>query len=67
MAPATRRAGGPDSLAGMSASLRPGAVPGASFAQFAKLTLKHAQRDYGRTSNEASAVHAGWDTVKVRL
>jgi Zn-dependent metalloprotease len=39
--------------------------PGATFAQFARLTLKHAQRKYGRTSREADAVRAGWDAVKV--
>jgi len=34
----------------------------ATFAEFARLTLKHAQR---RTSSEADAVRAGWDAVKV--
>jgi Zn-dependent metalloprotease len=37
----------------------------ATFSQFARLTLKHAQRTYGRTSNEANAVQAGWEAVKV--
>jgi Zn-dependent metalloprotease len=45
----------------------PALHPGASFAQFAKLTLKHAQRDYGQGSSEATAVRAGWDAVKVPL
>ena len=39
----------------------------ATFAEFARLTLKHAQRKYGRASNEASAVKAGWDAVKIRV
>ena len=43
----------------------PALQPGASFAQFARLTLKHAQREYGRTSRELDAVRAGWDAVKV--
>ena len=45
----------------------PGLRPAASFAQFARLTLKHAQRDYGPESKEANAVRAGWDAVKVRF
>jgi Zn-dependent metalloprotease len=45
----------------------PALHPGASFAQFAKLTLKHAQRDFGQASAEVSAVRAGWDAVKVPL
>ena len=45
----------------------PALHPGASFSQFAKLTLKHAQRDHGRTSREADAVRAGWEAVKVGL
>jgi Zn-dependent metalloprotease len=39
--------------------------PGATFTDFAKLTVKHAQRSYGTTSKEAQAVKAGWDAVKV--
>ena len=39
----------------------------ANFAQFARLTLKHAQRKYGRTSSEAAAVQAGWEAVKVTV
>jgi Zn-dependent metalloprotease len=38
---------------------------GASFQDFAKLTLIHAQRTYGPTSKEAAAIQAGWDAVKV--
>jgi len=41
--------------------------PGATFQQFARLTLKHAQQTYGSTSKEAKAVRAGWDAVKVKL
>jgi Zn-dependent metalloprotease len=43
----------------------PALHPGATFAQFARLTLKHAQRNYGRTSTEADAVRAGWEAVKI--
>jgi len=39
----------------------------ASFSDFARLTVVHAQRRYGATSEEADAVRAGWDTVKVPL
>lgn len=39
----------------------------ADFRVFARLTLKHAKRAYGETSNEAGAVQAGWDTVKLRF
>jgi Zn-dependent metalloprotease len=42
-----------------------GLMPGATFREFAKLTLLNAQRQYGRTSKEADAVKAGWDAVKV--
>ncbi len=45
----------------------PALHPGASFRQFARLTLKHAQRDYGASSRQVDAVRAGWDAVKVRL
>jgi Zn-dependent metalloprotease len=41
--------------------------PGATFASFAKITLKHARTRYGTGSNEAGAVQAGWDAVKVRV
>jgi len=43
----------------------PGLQPSASFETFAKATLKHARIRYGAASAEASAVQAGWDTVKV--
>jgi Zn-dependent metalloprotease len=39
----------------------------ATFQQFARLTLKHAQRNYGTSSKEATAIQAGWDAVKVGL
>jgi Zn-dependent metalloprotease len=39
----------------------------ATFAAFAKVTLKHAQRTYGTTSPQVDAVRAGWDAVKVPL
>jgi Zn-dependent metalloprotease len=39
----------------------------ATFEQFAHLTLKHAQRNYGRTSNETNAVTGGWEAVKVQV
>jgi Zn-dependent metalloprotease len=45
----------------------PSLRPNATFAQFATLTLKHAERKYGNSSNEANAVRAGWDAVKVPL
>ena len=38
---------------------------GAAFQDFAKLTLRNAQRTYGATSREAQAVQAGWAAVKV--
>jgi Zn-dependent metalloprotease len=39
--------------------------PGATFQEFARLTLANAQHDYGQSSKEAQAVQAGWDAVKV--
>jgi Zn-dependent metalloprotease len=39
----------------------------ASFAEFARLTLKHAQQAHGDQSAEADAVRAGWEAVKVPL
>lgn len=39
----------------------------ASFQQFGRLTLKHAQQTYGAGSRQANAVQAGWDIVKVPL
>jgi Zn-dependent metalloprotease len=41
--------------------------PSAGFTQFARLTVKHAQRSYGASSRELAAVRAGWEAVKVRL
>ncbi|MBO0810466.1 MAG: M4 family metallopeptidase [Microlunatus sp.] len=41
--------------------------PDATFGQFARLTLKHAQRVYGVASKEDDAVRAGWEAVKVAL
>jgi Zn-dependent metalloprotease len=37
----------------------------ATFAEFAALTLAHAQRRFGTTSDEQDAVRAGWDAVKL--
>jgi Zn-dependent metalloprotease len=45
----------------------PGLHATATFQQFARLTLKHAQQTYGATSKEVTAVRAGWDAVKVRV
>jgi Zn-dependent metalloprotease len=45
----------------------PHLTSGATFAEFAELTLKHAQQTYGDTSGEADAVRAGWEAVKVPL
>jgi Zn-dependent metalloprotease len=39
----------------------------ATFSQFARLTLQHAQQTYGETSAQAEAVSAGWEAVKVPL
>lgn len=39
----------------------------ATFQQFARLTLQHAQRTYGTGSKQANAVQAGWDAVKLTL
>jgi Zn-dependent metalloprotease len=38
-----------------------------TFALFAGVTLRHARSRYGTTSNEAHAVQAGWEAVKVRV
>ncbi|MFE3293067.1 M4 family metallopeptidase [Rhodococcus sp. NPDC059234] len=43
----------------------PGLKPNATFAAFAKITLKQARVRYGATSAEVTAVRAGWDAVKV--
>jgi Zn-dependent metalloprotease len=40
---------------------------GAGFTQFARLTVKHAQRGYGVDSREVQAVRDGWEAVKVRV
>ncbi len=45
----------------------PSLRPDASFSQFARLTLAHAQSSYGATSSQADAVRAGWDAVKVSV
>lgn len=50
------------------ATLSDSALPAdASFQQFGRLTLKHAQLTYGAGSKEAAAIQAGWDAVKVSL
>ena len=43
----------------------PNLSPFATFSDFARLTVKHAQQIYGTGSDQESAVNAGWDTVKV--
>jgi Zn-dependent metalloprotease len=42
-------------------------TPTASFVDFARLTVIHAQSLYGHGSAQADAVRAGWDAVKVAL
>ena len=37
----------------------------ATFSDFAKLTVLHAQQAYGQSSGQAEAVRAGWDAVQV--
>ena len=39
----------------------------ATFTDFARLTLKHAQQTYGVNSNQEQAVRNGWDAAKVPL
>lgn len=39
----------------------------ATFQDFASLTLKQADQSHGATSQEAQAVRAGWDAVKIRI
>jgi len=39
----------------------------ATFTDFARLTLKHAQQTYGVSSNQEQAVRSGWDAAKVPL
>jgi len=41
-------------------------TPGATFQEFARLTVANAQHDFGQSSKEAQAVQAGWDAVKVQ-
>jgi len=41
--------------------------PGSTFTRFAGLTLRSARSRYGATSDEAAAVKAGWDAVKVKV
>lgn len=41
--------------------------PNASFADFARGTLRAANQRFGATSNEAAAVQAGWEAVEVKL
>ncbi len=45
----------------------PALRPHATFQDFARLAVKHAERIYGAASKQAMAVRAGWDAVKVRL
>jgi Zn-dependent metalloprotease len=45
----------------------PKVKPNASFRDFATATLRAAQQRFGAKSNEAAAVLAGWDAVKVKL
>ncbi|HET9256454.1 MAG TPA: M4 family metallopeptidase [Pseudonocardiaceae bacterium] len=50
------------------ATLRdPALRPNATFRDFARLTLKHAQQAYGADSAQAQAVTQGWEAVKVPL
>jgi Zn-dependent metalloprotease len=49
------------------ALLDPRVTPKATFASFAKVTLRHARSQYGSKSKEADAVRAGWEAVKVRV
>ena len=39
--------------------------PTASFVDFKKLTVKHANRIFGRGSLEVKAVRAGWKAAKI--
>jgi Zn-dependent metalloprotease len=41
--------------------------PDAAFADFAQLTVKHAQQTYGPTSVQVDAVRQGWSAVKVTV
>jgi Zn-dependent metalloprotease len=67
---ATTLGGNPWSAAGpiwYAALTDPSLNPDASFTEFARLTLKHAQRTFGTSSHEAQAVQAGWADAKVAL
>ena len=50
-----------------AAMLDPRIKPKTTFAVFAEVTVRHAGSRYGTTSNEADAVRAGWEAVKVRV
>jgi Zn-dependent metalloprotease len=41
--------------------------PNATFRDFARITLRHAQQTYGTASDQAHAVQQGWEAVKVSL
>lgn len=41
--------------------------PTATFRDFARITLRHAQQSYGAASDQAHAVQQGWEAVKVAL
>jgi Zn-dependent metalloprotease len=41
--------------------------PNATFRDFARLTLRHAQQTYGADSDQVHAVRQGWEAVKVTL
>ena len=45
----------------------PKVKPNASFADFARGTLRAAKQRFGATSNEVDAVKAGWEAVEVKL
>jgi Zn-dependent metalloprotease len=45
----------------------PQLLSNATFTDFARLTVVHARRQYGETSDEVDAVRGAWDTVKVPL
>jgi len=49
------------------ALLDPKVTHKSTFALFAGVTLRHARSRYGSASNEAQAVKAGWEAVKVRV
>ncbi len=41
--------------------------PNATFRDFARITLSHAQQTYGAASDQSQAVQQGWEAVKVPL